>query len=75
MTGNHVTAMILREALELTETVARLSGELAAARLESANRLAAMRAALAADADGEPDPLAYLRDEIGNYPPADRGRR
>ena len=41
----------------------RVSG-LAAARLESANRLAAIRAALGAAADNEPDPLAYLRDEI-----------
>lgn len=43
---------------------ARLSGELAAARLESANRLAAIRAALNAAADGETDPLAYLRDQL-----------
>jgi hypothetical protein len=47
----------------LAET-ARLTAALAAARLESANRLAAIRAALGAAADGETDPLAYLRDEI-----------
>jgi hypothetical protein len=35
-----------------------------AARLESANRLAAIRAALGAARDGEPDPLAYLRDQL-----------
>ena len=33
-------------------------------RLESANRLAAMKAALHAARDGEADPLAYLRDEL-----------
>jgi hypothetical protein len=48
------------------ETI-RLAAELAAARLESANRLAAMRAALGAAADGEPDPLEYLRDELPEY--------
>jgi hypothetical protein len=42
----------------------RLWNALCQARLESANRLAAMRAALHADAEGEPDPLAYLRDEL-----------
>ena len=47
-------------ALEIT----RLAQALAAARLESANRLAAIRAALGAAADGETDPLAYLRDQL-----------
>lgn len=42
----------------------RLSEALYHVRLESANRLAAMRAALHAHAEGEPDPFAYLRDEI-----------
>jgi hypothetical protein len=42
----------------------RLAEALRASRLESANRLAAMRAALHAAADGEADPLAYLRDEF-----------
>jgi hypothetical protein len=46
-----------------TETTS-LARDLAAARLQSANRLAAIRAALSAAADGEPDPLAYLRDQI-----------
>jgi uncharacterized membrane-anchored protein len=58
---------------ETTETqvlraeITRLAAELAAARLESANRLAAMRATLGAAADGEPDPLEYLRDELPEY--------
>ncbi len=33
-------------------------------RLDRASLLAAMRAAIEADADGEADPLAYLRDEL-----------
>lgn len=39
--------------------------ELDAVRLDRANLLAAIRATLAADADGAPDPLGYLRDELG----------
>jgi hypothetical protein len=39
--------------------------ELEAVRLDRANLLAAIRAALAADAEGEPDALGYLRDELG----------
>jgi hypothetical protein len=56
------------EAAFLLGEIIRLARKLAAARLESANRLAAIRAALGAAADGESDPLAYLRDEIGEYP-------
>jgi hypothetical protein len=41
-----------------------LARELAAARLVSANRLAAIRAALGAADDGESDPLAFLRDQL-----------
>jgi hypothetical protein len=39
---------------------------LAAARLESANRLAAIRSALSAADDGESDPLAYLADQLAD---------
>ncbi|HYU46914.1 MAG TPA: hypothetical protein VEK84_12155 [Terriglobales bacterium] len=49
----------------LTE-VNRLYRALLEARIQSANRLAAIRAALSAYSDGEPDPLAYLRDELGD---------
>jgi hypothetical protein len=42
----------------------RARAELEAVRLDRANLLAAIRATLAADAEGEPDPLGYLRDEI-----------
>jgi hypothetical protein len=48
----------------LGATVARLSAEFADASLDRANLLAAMRATLAAHAQGETDPLAYLRDEL-----------
>jgi hypothetical protein len=63
------------ETRSLRAEVARLAAELAATRLESANRLAAMRAALGAAADGEPDPLEYIRDELPEYNPAFRGGR
>ena len=45
---------------------------LALTRAEYANLLAAARATLAADRDGEHDPLYYLRDELaahGQLPP------
>jgi hypothetical protein len=57
-------ATALADALDLAAEVARLSAELAAARLAHANALAAMRATLAAQSDGETDPLYYLRDEL-----------
>ena len=44
--------------------IIRLTAELAATRMDRANLLAAMRATIAAHADGEPDPLYYLRDEL-----------
>lgn len=54
----------LNDVPALGAMVARLAGELADARMGRANLRAAMRAALAAHADGEADPLSYLRDEI-----------
>jgi hypothetical protein len=42
----------------------RMRAELEAVRLDRANLLAAIRAALMADAEGEPDALGYLRDEL-----------
>jgi hypothetical protein len=42
----------------------RARAELEAVRLDRANLLAAIRATLAADAEGEPDPLGYLRYEL-----------
>ena len=50
--------------------------ELEAVRLDRANLLAAIRATLGADAEGEPDPLAYLRDELDSATaPAQTRRR
>jgi hypothetical protein len=54
----------------------RARAELKAVRLDRANLLAAIRATLAADAEGEPDPLGYLRDELGSTDaPASTRRR
>jgi hypothetical protein len=44
----------------------RTRAELDAVRLDRANLLAAVRATLAADAEGDADPLGYLRDELGS---------
>jgi hypothetical protein len=49
----------------LATEIARLAGELQNTRLDRANLRAAAHAAIAAYYDGEPDPLAYLRDELG----------
>lgn len=54
----------LADARDLATEVARLAAELATARLERANALAAIRATIGAQRDGEPDPLYYLRDEL-----------
>jgi len=59
----HIQAA-LADARALATEVARLAAELAAARLGRANAVAAMRATIAAQRDGEPDPLYYLRDEL-----------
>jgi hypothetical protein len=55
----------------------RARAELEAVRLDRANLLAAIRAALAADAEGEPDPFGYLRDELDStdVPASARRRR
>lgn len=66
----------LTDNLALSAEVTQLAADLAAARLDAANLLAAARAALAAWADGEPDPLWYLRDELNTRqtPPRRDGR-
>jgi hypothetical protein len=48
----------------LTDGLASARRDLASARLDRANLLAAMRATVAAHAEGEADPLSYVRDEI-----------
>jgi hypothetical protein len=54
----------LNDTAALSAQVTQLSAELERARLDRANLRAAMRATLAAHADGEPDPMWYLRDEL-----------
>ena len=59
----HIEAA-LADARDLVTEVTRLSAELAATRLRHADALAAMRATIGAQRDGEPDPLYYIRDEL-----------
>lgn len=61
----------------LIAEIGRLSPGLGQARIDRANLLAAARATLAAQSDGEPDPLFYLRDELAAQNPGSpsvRGR-
>lgn len=55
-------------ATALDDALVLLTG-LTAVRLSRANLLAAARASIAADHDGERDPLSYLRDELGAQEP------
>ncbi len=48
----------------LSAEITRLRRRLATTRHDSSNLLAAARATLSAHADGEEDPLFYLRDEL-----------
>jgi hypothetical protein len=59
----------------LIDNITRLAGEIArlhdvltGERQTSANLLAAIRAALGAESEGEADPLGYLRDELPDEP-------
>ena len=57
--------------------VGRLRTRLARTLTDLHNLIAAARATLGAHADGEPDPLYYLRDELdaqGHLPPEHRER-
>jgi hypothetical protein len=55
---------LINDLADLVAELTRLAGELDQARLDRANLRAAMRATLAAQAEGEADPLWYLRDEL-----------
>jgi len=59
---------VIADVTRLLSTLGRLYDELAGVRLEAANLRAAIGAALGAAADGEPDPLAYLRWELPEHP-------
>ena len=61
----------------LCAEVGRLRTRLARTFTDLHNLIAAARATLGAHADGEPDPLYYLRDELdaqGHLPPEHRER-
>ena len=62
--------------LALAAELTRQTSELTATRRDRADLLAAIRATLAAHADGEADPLYYLRDELAarQMPPGRHGR-
>jgi hypothetical protein len=64
----------LDDAPTLSGEITRLSAELRRTRLDRANLLAAMRATIATHADGEPDPMWYLRDELAANRDATRER-
>jgi len=53
----------------------RARAELEAVRVDRANLLAAMRATIAAQADGEADPLYYLHDELDARQERSQGHR
>jgi len=55
---------LINDLADLVAELTRLADKLNQARLDRANLRAAMRAALAAHADGDPDPMWYLRDEL-----------
>lgn len=61
------TPIVLGEVPVLLAEVDRLAQLLSRSRLDFANLLAAARATLGADQDGESDPLAYLRDEVDQH--------
>ena len=66
----------LTDAVTLAAQLTRLSADLERTRLEAANLRAAMRATIAAQAEGEPDPLWYLQDELNaSQRPADASLR
>ncbi|MGO8957475.1 MAG: hypothetical protein ACLQFR_08930 [Streptosporangiaceae bacterium] len=64
----------LNDTPALAAEITRLSAELGRTRLDCANLRAAMRATLAAHADGEPDPMWYLRDALNAPETATRRR-
>jgi hypothetical protein len=54
----------LDDTVALSAEVTRLTAEVQTTRLDHANLLAAVRATIAAERDGEADPLWYVRDEL-----------
>jgi hypothetical protein len=54
----------LDDTVALSAEITRLTAEVQTARLDRANLLAAARATIAAERDGEADPIWYVRDEL-----------
>lgn len=66
-TGMELAAALLDSAADvplLLAELGRLCSQLLALRLDYANLRAAARAAVSAAYDGEPDPFAYMTDEL-----------
>ena len=62
----HCDAAVAGDIADLLTETGRLYKALLDTRLRAANLRAAIAAALHAHADGEADPLAYLRDELAD---------
>ncbi|GIH79810.1 hypothetical protein [Planobispora longispora] len=60
----HLITAAIDDTPVLVTEIARLRVEMARMRLSRANLIAAAQATLSAHADGEADPLFYLRDEL-----------
>ncbi len=60
----HMLAAVLDTIPRLCAEIGRLRARLARTVADLHNLIAAARATLGADADGEPDALYYLRDEL-----------
>lgn len=62
----HYLDTALADVLAMLAELSKAWAELEAVRLNRANLLAAIHATLAAHAEGEPDPLGYLRAELNS---------
>src|SRR6266704_5960846 len=60
----HQVSDSLSDIAALASEISRLLNDLAAIRMLRANLAAAGRASVRADANGDRDPLSYLRDEL-----------
>jgi hypothetical protein len=66
---------LINDLAQLVDEITQLADELDRTRMDCANLRAAMRATLAGYADGEHDPLWYLRDELNAPQTADVASR
>jgi hypothetical protein len=63
-THQQTASSALRTIAAALDTIPNLCAEIRLLRVRLANLVAAARATLSANDDGEPDPLYYLRDEL-----------